>query len=60
MAARRVFGHQERALQVRVHHGVPVGLGDAEQQVVLGEPGVVDQDIDLAEVLVTASASFST
>ena len=41
----------ERALEVGVQHRVPVGLAQAEQDVVPGEAGVVDQDVDRAEGL---------
>ena len=36
-------GHQERALEVHVHDGVPVVLGHLEDQVVADDAGVVDQ-----------------
>ena len=42
---------EERALEVGVQHRVPVGLAQPQQDVVPGEPGVVDQDIDRAEGL---------
>src|SRR5437762_10432586 len=49
--ARRELGEQERGLEVRIQHLVPVLLADPEQQVVLGEAGVVDEHVDRAEVL---------
>src|SRR6266513_412006 len=36
----RVLGHEERALQIRVDHGIPIVLGDPEEQVVARGPGV--------------------
>src|SRR6266480_3895570 len=49
--ASRVLGHEERALQIRVDHGVPVVLADPEQQVVARGPGVVHDHVDPPEVL---------
>src|SRR5712664_663885 len=49
-AARGVLGHQERALEVRIHDRIPVRLAQQKQQIVLGEPGIVDEDVDLPEV----------
>src|SRR5229473_4365882 len=46
----RVLGHEERALQIRVDHGVPVVLADAEQQVVARGSGVVHDHVDAPEV----------
>ena len=37
------LGHQEGALEVHVHHGVPVVLGHLEDQVVADDAGVVDE-----------------
>ena len=42
-------GRVEGALQVGVEHRVPVVVGQPEQDVVPGEPGVVDQDVDRAQ-----------
>ena len=44
-------GGVERALQVGVEHRVPVVVVEPEQDVVAGEAGVVDQDVDRAERL---------
>jgi hypothetical protein len=44
-------GHQERAAQVHADDQVPVVVGHLEQQVVAGDAGVVDQDVDAAELL---------
>src|SRR6266516_3716078 len=48
--ARRELGEQERGLEVRIQHLVPVLLADPEQQVVLGDAGVVDEDVDGPDV----------
>ena len=45
------FGHVEDALEVDVHHQVPVLLGHLEEQVVAGDAGVVDQHVDPAELV---------
>ena len=47
---RRLAGQEEPA-QVHRHDGVPVVLGHLEQQVVPGDPGVVDQHAERAELL---------
>src|SRR5213593_4028163 len=47
----RVFGHEERALEIRVDHRIPVVLADPEQQVVARGPGVVHNHVDPPEVL---------
>ena len=39
------------ALEVDVHDQVPVLLGHLEEQVVAGDAGVVDQDVDPAELV---------
>src|SRR3989440_6329006 len=46
----RVLGHEERALQIRVDHGIPIVLGDPEEQVVARGPGVVHDYVDAPEV----------
>jgi hypothetical protein len=43
-------GHEERSPQVHVHDQVPVGVGHLEQQVVAGDPSVVDQHDRRAEL----------
>src|SRR5256886_5447857 len=48
---RGVLGRQERALQVRVEHRVPVVLTDTEQQVVARGARVVDEHVDPVELL---------
>src|ERR1035437_3396954 len=47
-AAGKRLGEQERALEIDVQHGVPVRLAHAHDQTVLGDAGVVDQDVHLA------------
>src|SRR6478735_3946858 len=44
------LGHQERALEVDVHHEVPVGLAHLEEQVVAEHARVVDEDRRCAEL----------
>src|SRR3989454_3385888 len=46
----RVLGHEERALQIRVDHGIPIVLGDPKQQVVARGPRVVHDHVDAPEV----------
>ena len=41
----------ECRLEVDGDHGVPLLLGHAEHQAVLGDSGVVDQNVDVAEVV---------
>ena len=41
---------EERALQVDVENSVPVLVGHAHEKTVLRDAGVVDHDVDLAEV----------
>ena len=45
------LGHEERALEVHVHHGVPVGLGHPEDQVVAEDARVVDEDVGAPELV---------
>ena len=40
---------EERALEVGVHHVVPLGPGHLDHRLVQGASGIVDQEIDLAE-----------
>src|SRR6478735_6726872 len=49
------LAHQEGALEVHPHDGVPVVLGQLEQQVVAGDAGVVHQDVDTPELVEHAS-----
>ncbi len=44
-------GAEEHAFQVNVQGTVPLLLGQVEQGLRVGEPGVVDQDIDMAQGL---------
>ena len=46
--ARKGFGEQERALEIDVQHGVPVRFAHAHEPAVLGDAGVVDQDVHFA------------
>ena len=41
----------ERRLEVDVEHSVPLLLGHAEHESVLGDTGIVDEHIDRTEVL---------
>ena len=41
----------ERRLEVDRQHGIPLGLGHAHHQAVLGDSGVVHKDVDTAEIL---------
>ena len=41
----------ERRFQVNCNHGVPLCLAHAQHDAVFGDAGVVDQDVDVAEVL---------
>ena len=41
----------ERRLEVHRQHGVPLCLGHAHHQAVLGDSGVVHEDVDTAEIL---------
>ena len=41
----------EGALEVDCDYGIPLGLGHTHHQTVLCDTGVVDQDVDTAEVL---------
>src|SRR6266566_7346963 len=45
-----VLGHEERALEIRVDHGVPIVLADPKQQVVARGSGVVHDHVDAPEV----------
>ena len=45
---REGLGEEEGALEVDVQHRVPVRLAHAHEQAVLGDAGVVDQDVHLA------------
>ena len=45
----RGLAAQKRALQVHVHHDVPVVLGHLEEQVVPQHAGVVHQDLQAAQ-----------
>ena len=45
------LGHEERALEVHVHDGVPVGLGHLEDQVVADDARVVDEHDGRAELV---------
>src|ERR1035437_2575870 len=47
-AAAECLGEEERALEVDVQHGIPVRLAHAHEQAVLGDAGIVDQDVHLA------------
>src|SRR5207249_2405016 len=39
------------ALEVRIHDRIPISFAQQKQQIVLGEAGIVDEDVDLAEIL---------
>ena len=41
----------ERRLEVHGQHGVPLGFAHAHHQAVLGDAGVVHENIDAAEIL---------
>ena len=47
--ARDRLADEERALEVDVDDGVPVGLGDVEELGGAKDAGVVDEDVDAAE-----------
>jgi hypothetical protein len=49
-AAEGGLGHVETAAQIDAHDVVPVVEGHACQRAVAGDPGVVDDDVDRAEV----------
>ena len=42
----------ERRLEVDIDDGVPLGLLHAEHEPVTGDAGVVDKDVDMAEIRV--------
>ena len=44
-------GHVEDARQVRLEHGVPLFLRHLGQRAIAGDPGVVDEDVDIAAAL---------
>jgi hypothetical protein len=44
----------ERAAEIRIEHGVPVFVLDAEQNVVPREAGIVDENVDGAELPLNA------
>ena len=46
--ARKGLGEEEGALEIDVQHGVPVRFAHAHEQAVLGDAGVVDQDVHFA------------
>ncbi len=48
-APRRGLTDQERALQVDPQHAVEITLGDVEEVRRVDDPGVVDEDVDVAE-----------
>jgi hypothetical protein len=45
----RELGHQERALEARVHLGIPLVLGATERVVLDVDPGVVEQHVEPPE-----------
>ena len=57
-AANECLGDQEHAFDVHVHHPVPVLLLDQRERHDLGDPGVVDQDVHRAEVLLDLLRHF--
>jgi hypothetical protein len=45
----RRLGHEKYALDVQIHHVVPVALAEVDRVFTADQPGVVDQNVDMTE-----------
>ncbi len=45
----RRLGHEKYALDVQIHHVVPVALAEVDRIFTANQPGVVDQNVDVTE-----------